>query len=58
MPSLFMMRMLVLEEKLLSCQITRKCDGRNAETGEGALEAIPPREGAGVSPCFTERCSV
>lgn len=53
-----MMRMLVLKVKLLGHEISREGDGRDAETGEGALEAVEACEGACVSPCFAVRCSV
>jgi hypothetical protein len=52
MASLLMMVMLILEEQLLSYQIYAECYCRNAEAGEGALEAIPSCERAGVSPGF------
>ena len=45
--------MVVLEEQCLDYAVSSKCDGRNAEAGEGALEAVPPSEGAGVPPMFT-----
>ena len=41
---------LFFEEKLLSDKVPSECDSRNAETGEGTLEAVPSREGTCVSP--------
>jgi len=35
---------------LLSCEVDTECDGRDAEAGERALEALEAGEGAGVSP--------
>ncbi len=49
------MPMLVLHEKLLVDQVSSECDCRDAEAGEGALEAVPAAEGAGVAPRFTAR---
>lgn len=42
-----------LEEQLLSNQVDSEGDCCDAEAGEGALEAVPPCERAGVSPCLT-----
>lgn len=44
------MAVLLLEKELLSYQITGEGDCRNAEAGEGALEAVPPGEGTCVAP--------
>lgn len=44
---------LVLEEELLSNQVSGKCDGRYSEARESALESVEAREGTGVSPLFT-----
>jgi hypothetical protein len=41
---------LLLEEKLLSNEVYGECTCRNAETGEGALEAVEPGEGTCVPP--------
>jgi hypothetical protein len=41
---------LILEEQLLGNEVAGKRDGRDAEAGEGALEAVEAGEGAGVSP--------
>ena len=57
MPFRLVMTMLVLEEKLLSDKVDAECNCRDAEAGEGALEAVPSCEGAGVSPCLTARWS-
>lgn len=40
----------VLEEDSLVCEVASKGDSGDTETGEGALESVPAREGAGVSP--------
>jgi hypothetical protein len=45
-----MVRVFVLEEELLSNQVSSKGNRRNAESREGALEAVPPGEGTCVSP--------
>lgn len=45
-------------EHLLVYEVACKCYSRDAEAGEGALEAIPSSKRAGVSPCFTERLLV
>jgi hypothetical protein len=50
---LFVMFSLLWEEKFLSDEVNAECDSRDAEAGEGALEAVPSCEGAGVSPCLT-----
>ena len=42
--------MLVLEEEVLVAAVDGERTGCNAQTGEAALESIPPREGALVSP--------
>lgn len=44
---------IVLEEQFLNHAVSGECDGCNTEAREGALEAVPPREGAGVPPLFT-----
>lgn len=41
---------LLLEEELLSDEVHTECDCRDAEAGEGTLEAVPPGEGTCVSP--------
>jgi len=45
--------MFILDENSLVCEVTGKGDGRNSETREGALEAVPAGEWASVSPCLT-----
>lgn len=40
----------VLEEDGLVGKVTSKGDSGDTEAGEGALESVPAREGAGVSP--------
>jgi hypothetical protein len=40
----------VLEEELLGDTVAGKGDGRNAEAGEGALEAVEAGEGSCVAP--------
>lgn len=46
----------VLEEDGLVCEVTGKGDSGNTETGEGALESVPAREGTGVSPSLAMDC--
>jgi hypothetical protein len=46
---------LVLEEEGFDHAVSSECDGCDAEAGEGALEAVPPREGARVPPLLTAR---
>ena len=53
MVSLVVMAVLGFEEQLLGHQVDSKGDCRDAEPGEGALEAVPSCEGARVSPCLT-----
>jgi hypothetical protein len=48
-----MVSALILEEQLLGNEVSGECDGRDAEAGEGALEAVEAGEGAGVSPLLT-----
>jgi hypothetical protein len=43
----------VAEEHGFYYTVSGECNSRNAETREGALEAVPPTEGAGVAPLFT-----
>jgi hypothetical protein len=50
---LLMVVSLVLEKQLLGNQVPGKCYSRDAETGEGALEAVEAGEGARVSPLLT-----
>ena len=40
----------VLHEEVLIQAVAGKGDGRDAEAGEGVLEAVPPGEAAGVAP--------
>lgn len=44
--------MCVREEESLHYDISGECDRRDAEAGEGAFEAVPSCEGAGISPGF------
>lgn len=53
--TLIVVRMVVLEKELLSNQVSGECDCRDAEAGEGALEAVPPGEGACVSPLLAAK---
>jgi hypothetical protein len=46
---------LVLEEQVLVCAVGSESDGCDAETGEEALETVPPGEGASVAPGLTKR---
>lgn len=43
----------VLEEQLFGNAVSGECDGRYAEAGEGALEAVEAGEGPCVSPLLT-----
>lgn len=43
----------ILEEHGFDYTVSGECDGRDSEAREGALEAVPPSEGAGVPPLFT-----
>jgi hypothetical protein len=45
----------VLEEELLGDTVAGKGDGRNAEAGEGALEAVEAGEGPCVAPLLAAR---
>jgi len=45
----------VFEEDSLVCEVASKGDSGDTETGEGALESVPAREGAGVSPGLAVR---
>lgn len=47
------MSTLVLEEVLLGDKVAGERDGRDAEAGEGALEAVEAGEGACVPPLLT-----
>lgn len=42
--------MVVLEEEVLVAAVAGKGNGRDAQAGEGVLEAVPAGEGASVSP--------
>lgn len=46
---------LLLEEEVLVCAVGSESDGRNAQTGEEALKAVPPGEGARVAPGLTKK---
>jgi hypothetical protein len=48
-----MMFALIFEEQLLGNEVSGESNGRDAEAGEGALEAVEACEGAGVSPLLT-----
>jgi hypothetical protein len=41
---------LLLQEEMLVCAVGRESDGCNTQTGEEALEAVPPRERTTVAP--------
>lgn len=47
--------MLIFQEKIFKPAIEREGDGCDAQAGESALETVPPREGARISPFFPER---
>jgi hypothetical protein len=55
---LIMVSALILEEQLLGYKVAGECDGRDAEAGEGALEAVEACEGAGVSPLLAANVSM
>jgi hypothetical protein len=46
----------VLEEELLGDTVAGKGNGRNAEAGEGALEAVEAGEGPCVAPLLAAGC--
>jgi len=50
---LIMVSTLVIEEELLGNEVSGECDGRYAEAGERALEAVEAGERTGVSPLLT-----
>jgi hypothetical protein len=50
-----MMAMLLREKEVLVCAVSGEGNAGNAETGEGALEAVPSAEGSGVPPDLTRR---
>lgn len=43
----------ILQEEVLVCAVGREGNGGDAETGEKALEAVPPAEGASIAPGLT-----
>lgn len=47
--------MLIFQEKVFKPAIEREGDGCDAQAGKSALETVPPREGACISPFFPER---
>jgi hypothetical protein len=49
---------LILEKKLLGNEVSGECDGRDAEAGERAFEAVEAGEGACVSPLLTTSVSL
>jgi hypothetical protein len=52
--SLVVVSALVLQESgLLSSKVNTESNSRDAEAGEGALEAVEAGEGTGVSPVLT-----
>jgi len=51
----FPMSMLILDEDCFIRKIASECDGRDAESWEGALETVPPREWPGIPPCLARR---
>lgn len=44
----------VLQEEVLVCAVAGERNGRDAQAGEQALEAVDSAEGAGVAPGLTE----
>lgn len=49
---------LLREEELLDNEVSGKGNCRNTESGEGALEAVEPREGTCVSPLLAAQLLV
>ena len=47
--------MIILEEEVLVCAVAGERNGRDSETGEGALETVEAAEGAGIPPGLTGR---
>ena len=56
--SLVVVSTFIIEEQLLSNEVSGECDGRYAEAGERALEAVAGAEGTRVSPGLTVSASV
>jgi hypothetical protein len=46
---------LLLQEEVLVCAVGSESDGRNAQAGEEALEAVPPGEGASITPGLAKK---
>jgi hypothetical protein len=46
---------LLLQEEVLVCAVGSESDGRNAEAGEEALEAVPPGEGTSIAPGLAKK---
>jgi len=46
---------LIVEEKVLVQAVNRKRHSRGSEAGKGALESVPPRERASVSPRLAKK---
>lgn len=53
--SMSFVMMLILQEKIFKSAIEREGDGGDAQAGESAFEAVPPCEGARVSPFLPGR---
>lgn len=49
------MVVVILQEEVLVCAVGSESDGRDAQAGEEALEAVPPSEGASVAPGLTKK---
>ena len=47
--------MIILKEEVLVCAVAGERNGRDPETGEGALETVEAAEGAGIPPGLTGR---
>jgi hypothetical protein len=43
----------ILQEEMLVCAVGSEGDGSDAQSGEETLEAVPPAEGASISPGLT-----
>lgn len=43
----------ILQEEVLVCAVGSEGDGSDAQTGEEALEAVPPGERASIAPGLT-----
>ena len=47
--------MLVLQKEIFKPAVECKGDGRNAQAGKGAFEAVPSSERSGISPFLPRR---